>query len=138
MMTPDQLARATVALEVWFTNPGGDYRAPGVTWDQDELERMHAALEEPTVAAALAAFGAEPGTWMTTAEQDTRNREIITALHQRRDDLTEPMISELRVRAGLRWVCGCGAHVPEAFQRCQDCAAPQEHQGEPSTRPSSP
>lgn len=137
MLTPDQQARATAALEVWFTNPGDDYRAPGVTWDQDELERMHAALDAPTVDAALAVFGAEPGTWMTTAEQDNRNREIMTALHQSRDDLTESMISELRVRAGLRRVCRCGTHVPEAFRRCQNCDAPQDHQAEPPAHPSS-
>jgi hypothetical protein len=103
-------------LPVWFTNPGGDYRAPGVTWDQDVLECMDAAL---------AAVGAEPGTWMTTVEQDTRNRAIMTALRQCRDDLTASMISELRVRAGLRRVCRCGTLVPETFQRCQDCHAPR-------------
>jgi hypothetical protein len=137
MLSADELARATVALEVWFTNPGDDYRAPGVEWNEDDLERMHAALDAPTVDAALMTFGAEPGTWLTTAEQDIRNREIMTALHQHRGDLTEPMISELRVRAGLRWVCGCGAHVPEAFQRCQNCAAPQDHQAVPPPQPSS-
>jgi hypothetical protein len=83
MVTPDQLARATAALDVWFANSNGhDYRAPGVTWKLRELENMHAALEAPTVDAALTAFGADPCTWMTTPEQDAQNRAIMTELRQ--------------------------------------------------------
>jgi rubrerythrin len=131
MLTGEEQLRARVALEVWFTNPGDDYRAPGVEYDQDDLEHMHAALAASTVDAALVAFGAEPGTWMTTTEQATRNREIMTAIHQRRDELAESMVGELRVRAGLRWVCRCGTQVPRAFQRCPTCRAVQARQADP-------
>ena len=83
-LTPDQMARASAALDVWFTNPGGDgYRASGVTWDSEQLERMHAALEAPTVDAALEAFDVVPGTWLSTPEQDKQNRAIMIALRER-------------------------------------------------------
>lgn len=83
-LTSDQAARATAALDAWYANPGGsDYRAPGVTWTQDELENMHAALEAPTVDAALVAFGAEPGSWLSTSEQDAQNPATMAALRER-------------------------------------------------------
>jgi hypothetical protein len=72
------------ALDIWFTNPGGsDYRAPGVTWDRNELERMHAALEAPTVDDALVTFGVDPGTWMTTPKQDADMRARMVELRHR-------------------------------------------------------
>lgn len=81
-MTPDQLARATAALDVWF-DPGPDgYRAPGVAWDQRQLESMHAALEAPTIDAALEAFGVAPGSYLSTPEQDAQNRTTMTELRQ--------------------------------------------------------
>lgn len=84
MLTPGQLARATAALDAWYANPGGsDYRAPGVTWAQSELENMHAALEAPTLDAALAAFGVEPDSWLSTPEQDAENRALMTAVRER-------------------------------------------------------
>jgi hypothetical protein len=60
-VNPDHLARATAALDVWF-DPGPDgYAAPGCgTYDQRELESMQAALEAPTIDAALEAFGVAP------------------------------------------------------------------------------
>lgn len=81
VLTPAQVARAMAALDAWYTNPGGiEYRAPGVTWSQRDLETMHAALEAPSLAAALMAFGAEPGTWMTTTELDAENRALMAEL----------------------------------------------------------
>jgi hypothetical protein len=82
-LTPDQQARAAAALDVWFASPGGDYRAPGAGWGAEEIERMHAALEAPDVDAALETFGAEPGTWLSTPEQDEQNRAIMTELRER-------------------------------------------------------
>ena len=81
-MNPDQLARATAALDAWFDPGPGGYRATGLTWDQRELESMHAALEAPTTDAALEAFGVAPGTELSTPEQDTRNRALMTELRQ--------------------------------------------------------
>jgi hypothetical protein len=81
-MNPDQLARAAAALDVWF-DPGADgYRAPGLTWDQRELESMHDALEAPTTDAALESFGVAPGSDLSTPEQDVRNRAAMTELRQ--------------------------------------------------------
>lgn len=62
-LTPGQQARAAAALDAWYA---GEYRAPGVAWDAEELERMHAALEAPDVGAALDAFGTAPGSWLST------------------------------------------------------------------------
>lgn len=76
-MDPDQLARATAALDVWFDPGPGGYRAPGLTWDQRELESMHAALEAPTTDAALEAFPGAPGSWLSTPEQDAENRALM-------------------------------------------------------------
>lgn len=81
-MNPDQLARASAALDVWFDPGPGGYRAPGLTWDQRELESMHAALEAPTIDAALEAFGAAPGSALSTPEQDAWNRAAMTELRQ--------------------------------------------------------
>lgn len=83
-MSPDQLARATAALDAWYSNPGGDdYRATGVTWSRGELKNMHVALEAPSVAAALEALGAEPGSDLSAPEQDTQNLTLMTELRQR-------------------------------------------------------
>lgn len=80
-LNADQLARADAALDAWYTNPdGSDYRAPGVTWGSDQLHKMHAALEAPDVDAALRAFGAVPGTWLTSPELDAENRALMTQL----------------------------------------------------------
>lgn len=82
-LTPEQLARATAALERWYANPGGiGYRAPGVTWTPEDYQSMHAALEAPTVEAALMVFGAVPGTWLTTAAQDAENRDLMDELRR--------------------------------------------------------
>jgi hypothetical protein len=81
-VNPDQLARATAALDVWFDPGPGGYRAPGLTWDQHELESMHAALEAPTTDAALQAFGVAPGSWLSTPELDAKNRVTMTELRQ--------------------------------------------------------
>jgi hypothetical protein len=84
-LTADQLARATAALDAWFDPGPGGYRAPGarVTWDQLELESMHAALEAPTIDAALEAFPGAPGTALSTPEQDAENRALMTGLRLR-------------------------------------------------------
>jgi hypothetical protein len=82
LVKPDQLARATAALDVWFDPGPGGYRAPGLTWDQRELASMHAALEAPTTDAALEAFGLAPGSHLSTPEQDARNREVMIELRQ--------------------------------------------------------
>lgn len=83
-LTIDHAARATAALDAWYSNPGGsDYRAPGVTWTPRQVAAMHAALEAPTVDAALLAVGAEPGTWLSTPEQDAENRALMTEIRER-------------------------------------------------------
>jgi hypothetical protein len=82
-LNPDQLARATAALDAWYDPGPGGYRRPGLTWDQAELESMHAALEAPTAAAALEAFGITPGTHLSTPEQDVENRALMGELRQR-------------------------------------------------------
>jgi hypothetical protein len=83
LVNPDQLARATAALDLWFDPGPNGYVAPGCgTYDQRELESMHAALEAPTVDAALEAFGVAPGSWLSTPEQDARNRATMTGLRQ--------------------------------------------------------
>jgi hypothetical protein len=47
-MDPGQLARATAALDAWFDPGPGGYRAPGLTWDQRELEqRPRVGLAHP-------------------------------------------------------------------------------------------
>jgi hypothetical protein len=81
-VNPDQTARAKAALDIWFDPGPGGYRAPGVMWDQQELESMHAALEAPTTDAALAAFGVAAGTGMSTPDQDARNRALMTELRK--------------------------------------------------------
>jgi hypothetical protein len=82
LVNPDQLARATAALDAGFDPGPGGYRAPGLTWDQRDLESMHAALEAPTTDAALEAFPGAPGSWLSTPEQDARNRAVMTELRQ--------------------------------------------------------
>jgi hypothetical protein len=92
-LSDDQLARATAALDAWYSNPGGDpYRAPGVTWSSDELQRMHTALEAPSVAAALEALGAGPGTEFSTRDQDEQNLALITELRLRRRAAQRPAL----------------------------------------------
>ena len=81
-MNPDQVARATAALDVWFDPGPGGYRAPGLTWDQRELESMHAALEAPNTDAALEAFGVAPRSGLSTPEQDARNQAVMIELRQ--------------------------------------------------------
>ena len=81
-MKPNHLARATAALDVWFDPGPGGYRVPGLTWDQFELESMHAALDAPTIDAALEAFGVAPGSYLSTPEQDARNRAVMIELRQ--------------------------------------------------------
>lgn len=81
-MKPDQLARATAALDVWFDPGPLGYRASGLTWDERELESMHAALEAPTIDAALEAFGVAPGSHLSTPEQDVWNRAVMIELRQ--------------------------------------------------------
>ena len=76
-LNPDQLARATAALEAWYDPGPGGYRRPDLTWDQAELESMHAALEAPTADAALEAFGITPGTHLSPPEQDVENRALM-------------------------------------------------------------
>ena len=82
-LNPDQLARATAALDAWFDPGPGGYRVPGLAWDQSELESMHAALEAPTADAALEAFGLAPGSGLSTPEQDVQNRALMGELRQR-------------------------------------------------------
>lgn len=81
-MTPDDLARATAALDTWFDPGPGGYRVPGLTWDPGELQSMHAALEAPTIDAALEAFGVAPGSSQSTPEQDVRNRAAMAELRR--------------------------------------------------------
>jgi hypothetical protein len=88
-LTVAQLARAAAALDVWFTNPGGsDYRHPDRVWDSAELAAMHAALEAPNLDAALVVFGVEPGTWLSTPEQDAANRSTMAELRAALSALT--------------------------------------------------
>jgi hypothetical protein len=81
-MSRTMTARAAAALDAWYSNPGGDYRAPGVTWSAGELADMHAALEAPTVDDALQALGAAPDPVLSTPEQDAANRAALTALRE--------------------------------------------------------
>ena len=81
-MKPHELARASAALGTWFDPGPGGYRASGLTWDQQELESRHSALEAPTVDAALEAFSVVPGSDLSTPEQDVRNRVAMTELRQ--------------------------------------------------------
>ena len=81
-LSPDQLARATAALDLWYDPGPGGYRAPGLTWGQAELDSMHAALEAPTTGAALQALGIAPGSPLSTTQQDTRNRAAMTELRK--------------------------------------------------------
>lgn len=81
-MSPDQIARAAAALDAWFDpGPAVPWLAGG-TWDQRELESMHAALEAPTIDAALEEFPGPAGTWLSTPEQDEQNRVLMTELRQ--------------------------------------------------------
>jgi hypothetical protein len=82
-MTPDQRARASAALDVWFEDgsPAG-FPGRGRAWEQSQLEGMHAALEAPDTDAALEAFPGAPGTWLTTPEQDAENRELMGQIRQ--------------------------------------------------------
>jgi hypothetical protein len=84
-LSPDRQARAAAALDAWFdhgpTGTHAPWQAP-MTWDQRELESMHAALEAPTIDAALAAFPGAPGSPLSTPEQDAWNRKTMTDLRQ--------------------------------------------------------
>jgi hypothetical protein len=82
-VSPDQLARATAALDAWYADgsPAG-FPGAGRTYDQLELEGMHAALEAPTADAALEAFPGPAGSWLSTPEQDARNRATMTGLRE--------------------------------------------------------
>src|SRR6266702_4210737 len=82
-VSPDQLARATAALDAWYAD-GSPVGFPGVgrAYDQLELESMHAALEAPDADAALEAFPGPPGSWLSTPEQDARNRAMMAGLRQ--------------------------------------------------------
>lgn len=82
LVNPEQRGRAMAALDVWFDPGPSGYRAPGVTWDQIDLESMHAALEAPTIDAALEAFGVTSGTYLSTPEQDAHNRATMAGLRQ--------------------------------------------------------
>jgi hypothetical protein len=84
-LSPDQRARAAAALDAWFGHGPTGSRAPGqarMTWDQRELEGMHAALEAPTIDAALEAFPGGPGSLLSTPEQDAWNRQTMTELRK--------------------------------------------------------
>ena len=82
-MTPDQRARASAALDVWFED-GTPLSLParGVAWDQPDLERMHAALEAPDTDAALEAFCGPPDSSLSSPEQDAENRELLAQIRQ--------------------------------------------------------
>jgi hypothetical protein len=75
----DDAARAAAALAAWFDD-GSPWARAGRTWPPSELEEMHAALEAPDIDSALAAFPGPPGTWLTTPEQDARNRAAMIEL----------------------------------------------------------
>jgi hypothetical protein len=77
----DERARAAAALDLWWTP--APWTPPGRTWDQSQLEEMHAALEAPDVDAALRAVGADPGTWLSEPGQDDQNRALMAELRQR-------------------------------------------------------
>jgi hypothetical protein len=83
LVNPDQLARATAALDAWYDDgsPVG-FPGRGRAYDQRELESMHAALEAPTTDAALEAFPGAPGSDLSTPEQDAWNRATMTELRQ--------------------------------------------------------
>jgi hypothetical protein len=81
-MTPDQRARASAALDVWYED-GSPAGFPGRSraWHQFELESMHAALDAPDTDAALETFAA-PGSLLTTPEPDAENRELMAQIRQ--------------------------------------------------------
>ncbi|GAA1616414.1 hypothetical protein GCM10009789_83010 [Kribbella sancticallisti] len=83
-LSDDQLARAAAALDLWYSNPGdAPYRASGVSWSLDELQRMHTSLEATSELAALEALGAEPDNELSTPEQDQQNLAMIAELRAR-------------------------------------------------------
>lgn len=84
ILTPGQLQRAAAALDIWFTNPGGsDYRVPGHAWDQDELLTMHAALEAPTLGAALQVFLGEVDADIITPKEEAQARRRMAEVRRR-------------------------------------------------------
>jgi hypothetical protein len=140
-LNPDQLARATAALDAWYDPGPGGYRVPGLTWDQSELESMHAALEAPTADAALEAFGVSPGTWLSTPEQDIQNRALMGELRQRvgREPSTEAEILE-RDPADAWHVQGRTVDrthlvVDDGVDRGQICAGPVRTEPGPEPEP---
>lgn len=82
-LNPDDLARATAALDAWYDDGSPWARDPGRVWDRLELEEMHAALEAQDIDAALEAFPGAPGDrTITTPEQDAWNRESMIELRR--------------------------------------------------------
>lgn len=80
-MNDDDTARAAAALDRWFDD-GSVWARAVRTWERQELEEMHAALEAPDIDTALAAFPGPPGTWLTTPEQDAWNRASMIELRR--------------------------------------------------------
>jgi hypothetical protein len=101
MMSPDQMARATGALDAWYDD-GSGFPGRGQAYDQGELESMHAALEAPTTDAALEAFPGAPGSCLSTPEQDAWNRAMMTELRRLfgREPGTEARSAEPRADRG--------------------------------------
>ncbi len=82
-MTPDQRARASAALDVWFEDgsPSG-FPGRGRAGHQFELESMPGALEAPDTDGALEAFCGPPESSLSSPEQDAENRELMAQIRQ--------------------------------------------------------
>lgn len=120
-MGPDQLARATAALDAWFYD-GSPWSGPGRGWVQQQLEEMNAALEAPDIDAALEAFPGPPGTYLTTPEQDAENRALMIELRQRLGRDADP---------------APGPHHAAAAQQAAGTASGLEFPGAPAAAPAS-
>jgi hypothetical protein len=80
MLTTDQQARAAAALSVWFAGESPWGPAP---WTDDDLARMHAALQAPTARDAYVAFAGEPDRGLVSARDEADNIALMAQIRSR-------------------------------------------------------